>query len=256
MSSPPLILITNDDGFYAPGIKALAAAMGQIGDVAVVAPDRERSGVARMISLGRPLRVRPRGARQWTVDGTPTDCVYLAMHELLSVRPSLVVSGINRGPNLADDVTYSGTVAGAMEASLLGLTAFAVSLDGREPLDYGPAAEFAVTVARFMMAQSWPRRTMLNVNVPDTRGAPVEGFRWTCSGDRDYGHTVTTRRDPRGLPYYWLGGDRLGFEPVPGSDCDAVDEGLAAITPLNLDLTHQGLLERLGEVDLPGYERR
>lgn len=256
MTTRPLILVTNDDGFYASGISALASALESLGDIAVVAPDREQSGVARMISLGRPLRARPRGVLRWTVDGSPTDCVYLAVHNLLPRPPALVVSGINRGPNLADDVTYSGTVAGAMEAALLGLPAFAISLDGGAPFDYGPAAAFAVHVARFMLGRAWAARTMLNVNVPDTAGAPVEGFRWTCGGRRDYGHIVTARDDPRGRAYYWLGGNRLGFQPVEGSDCDAVDAGVAAITPLNLDLTHQALLAELAGVELPGVERR
>ncbi|MCB9541764.1 MAG: 5'/3'-nucleotidase SurE [Myxococcales bacterium] len=256
MTTRPLILVTNDDGFYAEGIRALAEALTAVGEVAVIAPDREQSGVARMISLGRPLRALPRGPLRWTVDGSPTDCVYLAVHNLLPRAPDLVVSGINRGPNLADDVTYSGTVAGAMEAALLGLRAFAISLDGGAPFDYGPAAELAVRVAAFMLGREWAPRTMLNVNVPDTDGAPLTGFRWTRGGRRDYGHIVTEREDPRGRAYYWLGGNRLGFEPVEGSDCDAVHEGLAAITPLDLDLTHHALLEELAAVELPGIERR
>lgn len=256
VSARRLILVTNDDGFHAPGIKALADALETIGDVAVVAPDREQSGVARMINLGRPLRVRARGPLRWTVDGSPTDCCYLALHELLPRAPDLVVSGINRGPNLADDVTYSGTVAGAMEGALLGFKSFAISLDGWPPKHYGPAGQVAVRVAELMLARRWPARTMLNVNVPDTDGAPVTGFRWTRGGLRDYGHTVTVRHDPRGRPYYWLGGDRLGHYPLTGSDCDAVAEGLASITPLNLDLTHEKLLASLAEVDVPGLERR
>lgn len=255
MQSRRLILVTNDDGFHAPGIKALADALEVLGDVAIVAPDRERSGVARMINLGRPLRARSRGPLRWTVDGSPTDCTYLALHELLPRRPDLVISGINRGPNLADDVTYSGTVAGAMEGALLGFKSFSISLDGWPPTHYGPAGQVAVIVAQMMLERDWPRRTMLNVNVPDTDGQPVGGFRWTRGGLRNYGHTVTVREDPRGRPYYWLGGARLGHYPMPGSDCDTVDEGLVSITPLNLDLTHEALLAELSEVDLPGLER-
>lgn len=255
MSSRPLILVTNDDGYYSRGLTALAEALEAVGDVAVVAPDREQSGVARMISLGRPLRARPRGPSRWTVDGSPTDCVYLAIHNLLPRPPALVVSGINRGPNLADDVTYSGTVAGAMEAALLGLPAFAISLDGHSPFEFEPAAAFGVRVARLMLSRSWAPRTMLNVNVPDTKGAPVERFVWARGGRRDYGHIVTERLDPRGRTYYWLGGNRLDYEPVEGSDCDAVAAGVAAITPLDLDLTHHALLAELRDVDLPGPEK-
>ena len=252
----PTILVSNDDGIDAPGIAALAEALGVLGRVVVVAPDRERSGVARAISLGQPLRLDERRPGWYTVDGTPTDCVYLAVHRLLATRPTLVVSGINRGPNLADDVTYSGTVAAAMEASLVGVPAIAVSLDGFEPLDYRPAAQFAVSVARLVLERGLPPRSLLNVNVPDTRGAPVPGFRWTRSGHRDYGHRVTTREDPRGRPYHWIGGRNLSFDPLPGSDCDAVAEGLAAITPIDLDLTHEALLRAWGEVALEGYTRR
>lgn len=254
MSSRPLILVTNDDGFYSRGLTALVEALDAVGEVAVVAPDREQSGVARMISLGRPLRAVPRGPLRWTVDGSPTDCVYLAVHNLLGRAPALVVSGINRGPNLADDVTYSGTVAGAMEAALLGLPAFAISLDGHSPFDFGPAAAFGVEVARFMLGRTWAPRTMLNVNVPDTEGAPIERFTWARGGRRVYGHIVTERVDPRGRSYYWLGGNRLGYEPVEGSDCDAVAAGVAAITPLDLDLTHHALLDALRGSGLPGFQ--
>lgn len=254
--SRPQILVTNDDGIDAPGLRVLAEALGALGEVVVVAPDRERSGVSRAITLGRPLRMRARGEGWYAVDGTPTDCVYLAIHTLLDALPALVVSGINRGPNLADDVTYSGTVAGAMEGALEGIPAIAVSLNGREPLDYRPAATFAVSVAQLVLAEGLPDRSMLNVNVPDTQGAPVRGFRWTRAGHRDYGHQVTTRTDPRGRDYHWIGGRFLSFDPLEGSDCDAVAEGLAAITPLNLDLTHHALLDRLSGQGLDGFERR
>ncbi len=256
MIDRPLILVTNDDGAFARGIAALAGALESVGEVAVVAPDREQSGVARMISLDRPLRATQRGPLSWIVDGSPTDCVYLAVHNLLPRPPALVVSGINRGPNLADDVTYSGTVAGAMEAALLGLPAFAISLNGSRDLDYGPAAAFAVDVARFMLGRSWSPRTLLNVNVPDTAGAPVKGLRWSRGGRRDYGYTVTQREDPRGRSYYWIGGSKLGFEPVAGSDCDAVADGLAAITPLTLDLTHHALLAELCDAAIGDVPRR
>jgi 5'-nucleotidase len=251
----PLILVSNDDGVDAPGLSALAAALAQLGEVVVVAPDRERSGVARAISLGHPLRMMRRRPGWYAVDGTPTDCIYLAIHRLLPRRPTLVVSGINRGPNLADDVTYSGTVAAAMEAALVGVPAVAVSLVGEEPMDYGPAAQFAVEVARLAISEGIPPRALLNVNVPDTRGAPVTTFRWTVGGRRDYGHVVTTREDPRGLPYHWIGGRFLGYVPTPGSDCDAIAEGVAAITPLDLDLTHHALLARLRVAKLPGLQR-
>ena len=252
----PLILVTNDDGYDTPGLAALVASMSRLGDVRVVAPDTNRSGVGRGISLGRPLRARPRGVGHWAVDGTPVDCVYLGIYTLLERRPDLVVSGINRGPNLADDAGYSGTVAGAMEAAIIGIPAVAFSHVSWKPTSYEPAADFAVTVARYALEHPLPRRTLLNVNVPETHGAPVLGYRWTLGGERDYGHVVTVREDPRGVPYYWLGGKRLAHRPVAGSDCEAIEAGLASITPLALDLTDHRVLGDLRDVDLPDCERR
>lgn len=254
--STPLILVTNDDGYDAPGLQALADAISPLGDVAIVAPDRERSAVGRSISLGRPLRAKPRGERRWAVDGTPVDCVYLAVHTLLDRRPDLVVSGINRGPNLADDTGYSGTVAGACEGAIVGIPAVAFSLVCWNPTTYAPAAAFAASVAAFVLTNSMPRRTVLNVNIPDTGDDPVPGYRWAVGGERDYGHVVDVRHDPRGVPYYWLGGKRLGHTPVHGSDCEAIEAGFAALTPLDLDLTDHRVLADLRESDLPGYSRR
>ncbi len=252
----PLILVTNDDGYDAPGLHALATACAALGEVAVVAPDANRSGVGRGISLGRPLRARVRAPLRWAVDGTPVDCVYLGVHTLLGRRPDLVVSGINRGPNLADDVGYSGTVAGAMEAAIVGIPAIAFSLVCWEPQTYEPAATFAASVSRWALANPLARRTVLNVNVPDTGAGPVPGYRWTVGGVRDYGHIVTERHDPRGVPYYWLGGKHLGHTPVEGSDCEAIEAGLASLTPLDLDLTDHRVLDRLRDVELPDFPRR
>lgn len=252
----PLILLTNDDGFYAPGIKALEATLAQVGEVMVVAPDRQRSGVGRAITLRRPLRARGRGPGRWAVDGTPTYCVYLALHHLLDQRPDLVVSGINSGPNLADDVFYSGTVAGAMEAASVGVPAMAVSLVGHPPTDYEPAAAFASLVARWLLARPLPEGTVLNVNVPETQGAAVPGYRWTRGGRRDYRHQVTVQSDPWGTQHYWLGGPLLYHFPVAGSDCEAIDAGLAALTPLSRDLTDHGALAQLEQVRLEEIEGR
>jgi len=248
----PLLLLTNDDGIYAHGLKALEVALGALGEVAVVAPASDQSGVGRSITLRRPLRATPRGPGRWAVDGTPTDCVYLAIHHLLDRTPDLVVSGINRGPNLADDVFYSGTVAGAMEAASVGVPAMAVSLVGHPPTEYGPAAAFAAEVARWLLQNPLPSGRVLNVNVPDTQGAPIKGYRWTRSGRRDYRHQVSVAKDPRGREYYWLGGPLLYHYPVSGSDCEAIDEGLAALTPLGGDLTDHELLEALSLKALGG----
>ncbi|MFN3197755.1 MAG: 5'/3'-nucleotidase SurE [Bradymonadia bacterium] len=255
-----MILVTNDDGIEARGIHALAQALTHIGDVMVVAPDRDRSGIGHAISLDTPLRARsrsPKGkeAARWAVDGTPTDCVYLGLYQLLPRKPDLVVSGINHGPNLADDVLYSGTVGGAMEGAHAGISSMAVSLAAHRPKDFAPAAEFAVAVAQMVLQRGLAPRTLLNVNVPDTDGAPVAQYRWTRAGIRDYGPTVTEATDPRHRPYYWIGADFLGFHGKPGSDCDAVEEGLATITPLTLDLTDEQQLKGFSAVDLPGFNR-
>lgn len=250
--SRPLLLLTNDDGIFAHGLRALEEALQAVGEVVVVAPASEQSGVGRSITLRRPLRATPRGPGRWAVDGTPTDCVYLAVHHLLKRRPDLVISGINRGPNLADDVLYSGTVAGAMEAASVGLAAMAVSVVAHPPKDYEPAADFARGVARWLLAHPLPSGRILNVNVPDTDGAPVKGYRWTRGGRRDYRHRVTVSKDPRGREYYWLGGPLLHHFPVNGSDCDATEEGFAALTPLGYDLTDHTLLERLDGTSIEG----
>ena len=250
--SKPLILLTNDDGFHAPGIRAMAVALEELGTVAVVAPSAEQSGCGRKITLHKPLRAIPRGDQKWAVDGTPTDCIYLGIFELLGRRPDLVVSGINRGPNLADDVLYSGTVAGAMEGASVGVPSFAISLEVGKPFDYAPAAQFGVRVARFVLGQVWPNGVLLNVNVPDTNGTPVGRFRWTHGGRRDYAQCVTRRNDPRGRPYYWLGTGRLGHHPNPGSDCDTIERGCATITPLKLNLTDEEMLQSLQSTGLDG----
>jgi 5'-nucleotidase len=174
----------------------------------------------------------------------------LALYELLNEKPALVVSGINRGPNLADDMLYSGTVAGALEGAISGIPAMAVSLAASSAADYVPAAQFAARVARFMLNEPWPHRTALNVNVPDTGGAPVESYRWCRAGVRDYGHEIIRRQDPRGRDYFWLAGSGFGHVSVPGSDCDVVAEGHATLTPIQMDLTDYQLLETLEGVDL------
>jgi 5'-nucleotidase len=255
MVDRPLILVTNDDGISAAGIAALSGAMVPLGDVWVVAPDRERSGVGHAITLHDPIRVKPAGEQRFACDGTPTDCVFLGVHALLPRTPDLVVSGINHGPNLADDVTYSGTVSGAMEGAIMGVPSIAFSLLGGADADFRPAAELAVAVAQWVLERGLPARTVLNVNIPDTQGQRLTGFRWTRAGVRDYGHAVIQQQDPRGRTMYWIG-SQIGFEPLEGSDCNAVQEGVAALTPIYLDMTHHELLGAVSMQDLPGFERR
>jgi len=246
------VLLSNDDGVHAPGLAALAAAFPD-DEVWVVAPDREQSASSHAISLHRPLRIVQVGERRFSVDGTPTDAVYLALNHLLRGRPpDLVLSGVNHGPNLGNDVLYSGTVAAAMEGALLGVTAIAVSLAARAPHDFGPAAAFAAELAWRLAADPEPVPTLFNVNVP---AGPVKGYRLTRLGVRTYGNEVVEKQDPRGRSYFWIGGD-ASHGDIPGSDCNTVfDDGLVAVTPLHLDLTHDALLSRLAGFTLPGYRR-
>lgn len=236
------ILLTNDDGYGAPGLAALERALGDLGRVSVVAPDRERSSASHALTLHRPLRVRAHGPRHFSVDGTPTDCVYLGVVHPLSEVPALVVSGINRGLNVGDDVTYSGTVAAAFEAALLGVPAFAVSLDAGRGEEYAPAASLALEVARHVLRDGLPADTILNVNVP---GGSPRGVRFTRQGKRIYTKSVVERQDPRRGVYYWIGGEPTLATSDPDSDLAAVLEGYASITPLKLDLTDSRTLERI-----------
>lgn len=232
-----LILVTNDDGVRSPGIKALAVALGDLGRVVVVAPDRNRSAVGHALTLERPLRAEEIKPDVFAVDGMPTDCVNLGIHGLLRESPDLVVSGINRGSNLGDDITYSGTVCAAMEASLMGLPAFAVSLDCTkfQPQDLAVAANYSRQVAEQILLHGLPADTFLNVNVPV---GEVRGVQLTRQGKRKYGDAVTVNQDPRGRHYYWIGGGEVGFESVPGSDCNALHEKMISVTPLHTNLTN------------------
>ena len=230
----PFILVTNDDGVMAPGIEALAAELEQVGDVRVMAPDRNRSGVSHAISLLRPLRASEIRPHWWMVDGTPADCVYLGVHELLPRRPDLVVSGINAGPNMSFDVHYSGTVGAAVEGTLMGIPSIAVSLVDTYTGSYEVAARFTREVVLRMLAEKLGVTTTLNINVP--AGHPK---RWqlTFLGHRLFKHSVHRRDDPRGGTYYWIGGEPSSPRPMPGSDCDAVAEGIISVTPLSVDLS-------------------
>lgn len=233
------ILVTNDDGINAPGINCLAEALDRFWEVAVVAPDRERSAVSHALTLHHPLRATQAAPGRFSVDGTPTDCVNLGIHSLLDFHPDLVVSGINRGANLGDDVTYSGTVAAAMEATLMGIPAFAISLASlADGVDYSPAAEFAVRLARLMSTNRLPKDTFLNVNVPHLPAAMLQEPLITTQGKRRYEGTIVDKVDPRGRSYYWIGTADLDFHDIDGSDFAAISRGHISITPLHLDLTN------------------
>jgi 5'/3'-nucleotidase len=246
--------VSNDDGHASEGIKALAEALAPLGEVWVVAPEAEQSAASHAISIHRPLRLREVRTRWYAVDGTPTDCSWLGIHHLMKDRhPAIVVSGINHGPNLADDVTYSGTVAAAMEASLIGVPAIAVSLAARNDLDFTHAARFTQKLVAVALAQPLPSNMLLNVNVP--AGDP-RGFSVTRLGRHSYGSEVVEKTDPRGRKYYWIGGTEYQHEDVPGSDCNVVlRERRISVTPLHMDLTDQATRERIATWAVDGFER-
>ena len=240
------ILLTNDDGVHAPGLAALIKKVSEVAQVVVVAPDRERSAVSHALTLHHPLRAARIGENVFSVDGTPTDCVNLGIHSLLSFRPDLVISGVNRGANLADDVTYSGTVAAALEATLMGIPAIAVSLAcSGEGENFEAAAACAARLAHTVLEKGLPRDTYLNVNVPDLPEDQLLAPLITCQGKRSYEGTIVDSVDPRGRNYYWIGTADLSFQDIPGSDYHAVSRGHVSISPLHIDLTNHASIEVL-----------
>ena len=255
MSERPRILVSNDDGYQSEGLKALVAAMEPLGEVWVVAPEVEQSASSRAISIHRPLRLREVRPRWYAVDGTPTDCAWLGIHHVLKGRrPGILVSGINHGPNLADDVTYSGTLAAAMEASIIGVPAIAFSLAGWRAFDFGPAARFARALVAAALARDLPPNLLLNVNVPP--GVEPDGYVVTRLGKHSYGSDVIEKKDPRGRSYFWIGGNEYQHEDIPGSDCNVVlRERRVSVTPLHLDLTDEHLSREVSGWALDGFGR-
>jgi 5'-nucleotidase len=248
-TSRPKILITNDDGIESRGILALKQALEGLGDTTVVAPDTNQSAVGHQKTLMRPLRVRERiladGSTGWSVDGSPTDAVSLAFLGYFDHGFDLVASGINYGANLGDDITYSGTVSAAMEAVINGCPAFAISQEYYEHPDFTLAAIAAATVARNLLEHGLSRGELLNVNVPAVTPEECEGFEVTRLGKRVYQDQLLRRVDPRGIPYYWIGGPPPSGLAVPGTDFHAVVHRRVAVTPIHLDLTGRSLLKRL-----------
>jgi len=238
-----IILISNDDGIHSEGIKSLAGALKRVGEIFVVAPDRERSAASHSLTLHRPLRVEKHGSNIYAVDGTPTDCINIAVNGILKKRPDLVVSGINKGGNLGDDVTYSGTVSAAMEGTLLGIPSIAISLVSRDNFDFKIAAKFAARLARFILKKGLPKDTLLNINVPP--GVNVKGYKITKQGKRFYGDAVVEKVDPRGKKYYWIGGDVLKWEGGKDTDFEAIANKFTSITPVHLDMTNYASFKEL-----------
>lgn len=247
------ILITNDDGIHSEGIAALEEAMRELGEVYVVAPESEMSGASHSLTLGRPLRIRQIDESHWTVDGTPTDCVTLALNRILppEKRPHICASGINHGANMGDDATYSGTVAGAMEATILGVPGLAFSLVANRSHDFTESAKVARMIVEKALAEGIPEGTLMNVNIP--KGVP-KGIRITKQGFKSARPVISEHIDPRGKPYYWIGEVREGFRAEGGTDFEAVDEGMVSVTPMRSDLTDHNALERLKYWNLPALE--
>jgi len=242
----PRILVTNDDGIYSEGLRKLADALRSIGDVTIVAPDREQSAASHALTLNRPLRMLQLQKDEWIVDGTPTDCVNLAVLKLMKdARPDIVVSGINFGPNLGDDVTYSGTISAAFEGALLNIPSIAFSALVGEGFSFAKCAAFAAELTRISLQRAWRCDIILNVNFPVDFG----GVRVTRLGKRVYGEGVIERLDPRGRKYYWIGGDPPTWRPGENTDFEAVQGGFVSITPLHLDLTHHESIQPLKELE-------
>lgn len=251
-----LLLLSNDDGIDAPGLRALAHAAAEQGQVRVVAPATERSAQSHALTMHDPLRVLDRGHGWYAVTGQPADCVYLGLHHLCRRRPDVVLSGINRGPNIGDDVHYSGTVGAAEEAALLGIPALAVSLYTRSEQapdhHWDTAATLAMRVLRAMLADPLPPRVFLNLNVPDAPLDQVPGIRGARLGRREYAPLVAENRDPRGREYFWVGGKPLDLDQTEGTDGYWFSRGWATLTPLHPDLTHHGSLEQVAAWSLAG----
>jgi 5'-nucleotidase len=232
----PLVLCSNDDGIESPHLLALATQLEAFADVIVVAPERQRSAASHAITLHKPLRLTEVAPRRYSLSGTPVDCVYLGVLKLCDRIPAVVVSGVNDGFNLGSDVFYSGTVAAAVEGALRGAAGIAISLSTRATRP-DEAIEFAAAVVKAAINEPLPVGTILNVNLP---GNGSDAYQWTTLGRRFYADDVSERKDPRGRPYYWVGGGPTGHDNVEGTDCVAIDRGWNSITPMHLDLTDRG----------------
>jgi 5'-nucleotidase len=241
------ILLTNDDGIHSQGLLKMARALEEVAEVWVCAPDREQSAISHALTMVRPLRakkIKSLGPRYFAVNGTPTDCVLLGVNKIMPERPGLVVSGINKGENLGDDITYSGTVSAAIEATILGIPSFAISLCVRKNFDFSHAAAFAVRLSRHILAQRLPRNTFLNVNVPC--GKP-RSYRITRMGKRVYGDSVQEKKDRWGRKYFRIGGNDPGYIETKDSDFEAIARNFISITPLHLDWTNYASLDSLSK---------
>ena len=239
-----LALLTNDDGINAKGLLALKRELSKIGQVWVVAPDREQSATSHSLTLQYPLRINKIAEKFYSVDGTPTDAVMLAVHAILKRRPDILISGINHGPNLGDDVSYSGTVAAAMEGAILNIPSISVSNVNWNPKHFESAAKFVRKLAKFVLKNGLPKDTFLNVNIPDKKHV-VRRFKITRLGKRVYNDVVIEKIDPRGKNYFWIGEQNSIWEKEEDTDFAAIQKGYVSITPLHLDMTDYEAMEQI-----------
>lgn len=251
------ILISNDDGISSAGLMELARELSKIAHVTVVAPEREQSTMGHALTLHKPVRLfhvsKDHGIDMWALSGTPADCVFIGIRNILKTKPDIIVSGINRGVNLGNDIYYSGTIAAAREGAVMGISAVAFSLDYEyvpgvvEPEAFRPGAKFARRMCSQILHDPLPQGTMLNVNFPNRPPDKVKGVRVAKQGFRMYSDRITARQDFRGNDYYWLGGRYIGFKKIKGSDCEVVDNGYISVTPLKIDVTHYEYMNELSQ---------
>lgn len=240
-----LVLVTNDDGFFSKGIQYLAEALKELGEVYIVAPDRDRSAVSHALTMHRPLRVDLIRENCYSVNGTPTDCVVVGVKKLLPREPDLIVSGINKGANLGEDITYSGTVSAAIEGTILGVPSFAISLVGERPFRYETASYYAIKIAKFILEKHLPPDTLLNVNLPNKSLQEIKGIKITKQGKRSYEDSIHEIFSPWGEKQYWIGGGIVSWQKMEGTDIQAIMENYASVTPLHIDLTNYQALDYL-----------
>ncbi len=247
----PVILVTNDDGVNSPGLTSLFNAMNELGDAYIVAPDRERSAASHSLTMHRPLKVEEVRKHVYSINGTPTDCVAIGINKILPERPVLVVSGINKGANLGDDISYSGTVSAAIESTLMGIPSFAVSLvikkQSNTPLHFDTASRVAIEIGRYILEKSLPDDTLLNVNVPNVKINNIKGAKFTRQGKLVYDNAIQETFDPNGEKYYWIGGGQPYWEYGEDTDIQAIQNVHISITPIHLDLTNYEALKFLKE---------
>ncbi|MGB3648437.1 MAG: 5'/3'-nucleotidase SurE [Desulfobulbales bacterium] len=240
------IMLTNDDGVHAPGLKMLFQQSLDLGKTVIVAPEHDNSAASHSLTMNRPLRVREIAENIYTINGTPTDCVTIGIGKILPQKPDLVISGINPGPNLGDDVSYSGTVSAAIESTMLGIPSIAVSLAAEsEPLHYGTAAAFVARLAKIILEKGLPKDTLLNVNVPNTASEGIEGVAFTRRGRRLYDDAIKETFDPWGRKHYWIGGGTPSFDAGEDTDSAAISVNKISITPMHLDPTNYEALKFL-----------